>query len=377
MVAMRMFLGALAAVALVSCASPAPQPPAWVYAPGGYFDADDFHNGQYGADRVIIAPAPSSTDARSGIAVLDGPTGQVVWSRSDFKWFFWADARSGPFYALGTQEGPTLSRGPFEHVVALDPATGTELRRVKLESPRDRYANFYFDAGRLFFLDGYGKNQRFGQIDPVTGATLVEFDAPGANALFAPVFLADRVVFQDERYIAYSLRDGRELFRIDGQCCSLLASSKWLYVRSGIDSVGVYTHDGEKAVAYKGQLESVSGERVVVRVDVSETPERDAIEVYTPPKTEPEWRTEAEGYFGAVALFGDRLFFFASRSDELVEVDLARGTRRTVVQVGGHLVISPDATGFSGPHLSAAPIYSAPWLYVEDFNNVAAYRIDR
>ena len=365
---------ALGLALILGCSRPAPQGPAWSFSPGGYFDGEDFHNGHYDGQTVIVAPAPSSTDRFSSIAVLDGRTGAPRWGRSDFKWYFWADPHTGPFYALGAQASQSPFLGPFTELVELDPEDGTERRRVLLETPVDAYARFYFDQGRLFAVEQRGDRLR--QIDPATGATVVAFETPDAGDLFAPVFLEDHVVFQGQNYVAYSLEDGAEMFRIEGSCCGLLATDPWLHLRASADTVGVYTHAGAKVAEYHGQLAAAGGDRLVITVDLDAEPERDAIEVYVPPAREPIWRGEVVGYVSAVALYGDRLFYFRSDSDELVEVDLRHGRQRAVVKVGGHLVIGPDATGFSGPHLSAPPVYAAPWLYVEDFNNISAHRID-
>jgi hypothetical protein len=86
--------------------------------------------------------------------------------------------------------------------------------------------------------------------------------------------------------------------------------------------------------------------------------------------------SEPKQYFGYLGIGAAQLAYYSSKDKAVILRDLDFGTEHVALQLTGHFVISPDATGTSPPVPGGNPIVRPPWLFVPDFGKLVALRFD-
>lgn len=371
----RACLCAIAAAAVLSGCVPE-RPPAllWSRDPEIYFSESDFAAGVYSKSVVLVARAHDRP--RHELVALDPQTGAERWRRSPAEWVLHPPGRATPLFLVNrTWEEDTAPAGdpaPFREVREIDPATGRDLRRIPLAKPIGSVGTRLVLAGGEMVYQEIGA---IGAVDLATGAQRWEKRSESSGT-FAPLALPDRVVLPEPAYVALALSDGHEISRTEGVCCTALASpdGAHTYIRTGTDEAGELLSDGRIGQRYAGAVEAVSERFVAIGTRRGAA----ALAVYEHGGTSPVWSATGRGeddYFSAVALAGERLFFFRA-ADALVWMhNLATGRDLAIFSVSPKVVIGPDARGAGPAHVSTPPVYDAPLLFVHDWT-VRAYRVE-
>ena len=304
---------------------------------------------------------------------LDAKTGEVLWRRNAS----WAVHPRFGLEPLWIVDNPPNEN--HDTMYRLDATTGAELERMRLDEPVSYLgARFVYANGVLLALSG----GLLRGIEPSTGRTMWRSHIPEDGGLQAPLVSGSRVLFiaspiatNNAVYIAVNAGTGEELFRVDGACCSAAMSpdGQTLYVLTAEARSSQINWAGTNLAVIEGAVLDVSNRFVALQ-------QTDRLAVYEHGSDAPTWTrpTTDEAYVSAVGLAGTDVFFFSGSDGTVWRRKLLTGRTTRIHKGHSKFVVGtePGQTGLSGAHISVAPRWDPPYLYIYDWSLIT-YRLRR
>ena len=348
----------------------------WSYDYPGYFGPNDFADGSYFSPAgVLISKQGRSAGLGDALVSLDPNDGTVLWTTAPAQWVLHPPNGLSPLFVInrGAPEDTARAFAPYRELRELNPTTGVLLRRVPINPIRSSDTRFFFAHKTVFAI--FGGTLR--AIDPKSGQTRWERTVD-VDPSWPPLLLPGRVIFQGAQYMAYDLNDGQKLFQFQGKCCAAFGThnGKHVYVQSAANTTAELAADGRVVRTLEGVPSAISDAFIALeRRDTDTSSQQLSVVPHDDPAPVLVLETTESGeYYSAVTLHEDRLFAFHSKDASVSSWDARTGERQVVLRLSSHFVLSPDATGTASPHLTAAPIYTPPLFFINDWS-VRAYRL--
>lgn len=343
----------------------------WSFDPKTYFRDGDFTEASvFTPDLVILAKAAGGGQHPMDIIALDPRTGAERWRKAERGWLLHPPGTVSPLYFVPLAKDARA----YTQIQQLDPQSGAVRATVALAAPVSEYAaRFAWSERALLAID---LTRQVTAFDWTTGAA--RWRAAGDERTYlAPLrVVGDRVVLSGSKVLVLDLADGKLVAEIPGACCGAIASpdGRHLFVRSGENETLEVGPDFRVLRTIPGVVRSASNRFYVVEA-TSYQPTSAAVFMYGQAAPLLPLDEKPGGHYSALAVTDRHAYYFHPSDARLVQRDLGTGQAALVAKIGSHFIVSPDATGTSGPYISTPPIIAGPYLFYEE-HGVHAYRID-